>query len=222
MDKWGDHALVCGCGGDRVTCHNLVRDVVPSAANDRASLGAVLEKPGLLIPRDPSDDDRPPGSDPLDPSSPSRRPADVWVPWNPSGGQETWDFSTTSALRLGEALPDPAAFVGVLSSVEFLKNACLITASQCVQAGISFCPLVIEAVGGGWSDALQSVVCWIASESNLFSPVSRSDASFKIAQRISCTFHSENARAIFKRAPEKSGSHCCSLGLSLLSESEHD
>ena len=44
----GDHALVCGCGGDRVTRHNLVRDVVHSAANDRASLGAVLEKPGLL------------------------------------------------------------------------------------------------------------------------------------------------------------------------------
>ena len=45
---WGDHALVCGCGGDRVTRHNLVRDVVHSAANDKACLGAVLEKPGLL------------------------------------------------------------------------------------------------------------------------------------------------------------------------------
>ena len=38
---------------------------------------------GLLIPRDPSDDDRPPGPDPPDPSSPSRRPADVWVPRGP-------------------------------------------------------------------------------------------------------------------------------------------
>ena len=157
MDKWCDHALVCGCGCDRVT-RNLVRDVVHSAANDRASLGAVLVKPGLLIPRDPFDDDRPPGPDPPDPSSPSRRPADVWVPRGSSGSQETLDFSTTSALRLGQALSDPAAFVVVLSSVEFLKNAFLITASQCAQAGISFCPLVIEAVGGGWSDALRSVV----------------------------------------------------------------
>ena len=32
MDQWGDHTLVCGCGGDRVTRHNLVRDVVHSAA----------------------------------------------------------------------------------------------------------------------------------------------------------------------------------------------
>ena len=42
MDK-GDRALACVCGGDRVTRHNLIRDVVHSAANDRANLAAVLE-----------------------------------------------------------------------------------------------------------------------------------------------------------------------------------
>ena len=115
--------------------------------------------------------------------------------------------------------PDPAAFSGVFSSVESRKRAFLNTASQCAQAGISFCPLVIEAVGGGWSDFLRSVVAWIASESNRCSPVRHSDASFKIAKRISCTLHMENGRAILKRAPEQSWSHCCSLGLSLLSES---
>eukprot|EP00660_Eupelagonema_oceanica_P019686 gene19686-biopygen5325 len=26
MDVWGDHALVCACGGDRTTRHNLLRD----------------------------------------------------------------------------------------------------------------------------------------------------------------------------------------------------
>ena len=87
MDKWSHHALVCGCGGGRVTRHNLVRDVVRSAANDRASLGAVLEKPGLLIPRDPSDDDRPLGPDPPDPSSPSRRLADVSSPGAPAAAK---------------------------------------------------------------------------------------------------------------------------------------
>ena len=44
--KWGDHAMVCGCGGDRVTRHNLVRDVVHSAANYGTNLATVLEKPG--------------------------------------------------------------------------------------------------------------------------------------------------------------------------------
>ena len=139
-----------------------------------------------------------------------------------SGGQEAWDFSITSALRIGPAPPDPAAFSGVFSSVESRKKVFLNTASECAQAGISFCPLVIEAVGGGWSDSLRSVVAWIASESNRCSPVRRSDASFKIVQRISCALHRENARAILKRAPEETGSHCCSLGISLLSESTHD
>ena len=141
--------------------------------------------------------------------------ADVWVPRGPGGGQEAWDFSITSALRLGPVPPDP-------SSVESRKRAFLNTASQRTQAGISFCPLVIEAVGGSWSDALRSVVPWIASESYRCSPVLHYDASFKIAQRISCTLHREDACAILKRAPEQTGSHCCSLGLSLLSESVHD
>ena len=218
MDKWGDHALVCSCGGDRVVRHNMIRDVVHSAANLKAGLGAILEKPGLLIPRDPLDCDRPPDPDPPDLSSSSRRPADVWVPRGPSGSPEAWDFSVTSAFRLGPSAPDPAAFSSVFSSVEARKRGFLDTASQCSQAGIHFCPLVLEAVGGGWSEALRAVVSWIASESNRHSSTSHSDTSFKIAQRISCALHQENARAILKRAPEQAVSSGSSLSLCLLSE----
>ena len=206
MDQWGDHALVCGCGGDRVTRHNLGRDVVHSAANDRARIGAVLEKPGLIFPRDPSDDDRPPGPDPPDPSSPSRRPAPLAV--RRPGISPSPVLCALVLLRLIPPLFRES------SSVESRKKSFLNTASQCAQVGIPFCPLVIEAVGGGWSDALRSVVSWIASESNRCSPVCHFDASFKIAQRISCALHRENARAILKWAPEQNGSHCCSLGLS--------
>ena len=91
-------------------CHNLVRDVVHSAANDRASLGAILEKHGLLIPRDPSDDDRPPG-------------------------RFLVSFSSTG-LRLGSQGPVAVRRPGILhhqcsSSVESRKKASLNTASQC-------------------------------------------------------------------------------------------
>ena len=65
-----------------------------------------------------------------------------------AGGPEAWDFSVTSAFRLGPAAPDPAAFAGVFSSVETRKRVFLDTASQCSRAGINFCPLVIKAVGG--------------------------------------------------------------------------
>ena len=61
-----------GCGGDRFTRHNLVRDVVHSAANNGANLATILEKPGLLIPRNTIDDDRPSDPDPPDPSTSSR------------------------------------------------------------------------------------------------------------------------------------------------------
>ena len=172
----------------------------------------------LLIPRDPLDCDRPPDPDPPDPSSSSRRPADVWVPRGPSGNPEAWDFSVTSAFRLGPSTPDPAAFSSVFSSVETRKRGFLDTASHCAQAGIHFCPLVIEAVGGGWSEALRSVVSWIASESGRHSSSRQSDTSFKIAQRISCALHQENARAILKRAPEQAVSSGSSLSLCLLSE----
>ena len=111
--------MACGCGGDRVSR----RDVVHSAANDRANLATVLEKPGLLIPRDPVDDDRPPDPDPPDLSNISRRPADVWVPPSPSGGPEAWDFSVTSEFKLGPTLPDASSASGIFSSVEFRKNA---------------------------------------------------------------------------------------------------
>ena len=186
MDKWGGHGLAW------VTRHYLIRDVVHSAANDRTNLAAVLEKPGLLIPLDPSDDDHPPDPDPPDPSISSRRPADVWVPRGPSGGQEAWDFSITSAFRLGSPFRlIPRPFPVSLLRWGPVKNVFLSTASQCTQAGITFCPLVLEAVGGGWSDALRSVVAWIGSESKRSGPTDGSDASFKIAQRISCTLHRE-------------------------------
>ena len=77
------------------------------AAKDRANLGTVLENPGLLIPQDPVDDDRPPDLDPPDPGTASRRLADVFVPRGPSSGQEAWDFSITSAFRMGPSLADP-------------------------------------------------------------------------------------------------------------------
>ena len=74
-------------------------------------------------------------------------------------------------------VPDPAAFPTVFSSVESRKRAFLTLA----QLGISFFPLVIEAVGGGWLDSLRLVVAWVASESNRCSPlmpVSRSRSAF--------------------------------------------
>ena len=47
LDSFGDHALVCACGGDRTRRHNLLRSCVFYSAS-AANLNPELEKPGLL------------------------------------------------------------------------------------------------------------------------------------------------------------------------------
>ena len=51
---------------------------------------------------------------------------------------------------------------------------------------------------------LRSVVAWIASESRMArgpTAGSPTDISLRIAQRIRCTLHRENARAVLRRSP---------------------
>ena len=70
-----------------------------------------------FVARDPIDDDRSPGSRPPDPSTTSRRPADVWVPRGPSGGQEPSALASifASARTRSSILPPSAlAFLFVL------------------------------------------------------------------------------------------------------------
>ena len=55
LDRWGDHALSCCGGGDRVLRHNAIRDVVCSAVAEFTSVSPELEKPGLVLPPRPPD-----------------------------------------------------------------------------------------------------------------------------------------------------------------------
>ena len=66
LDMWGDHAICCSGGGDRVLHHNAVRNVVCSAVSEFTSVSPELEKPGLLLPPQPPDpDDSGPGLAPV-------------------------------------------------------------------------------------------------------------------------------------------------------------
>ena len=47
LDRFGDHALVCPCGGDSTRRHNLLRNMTYHAAVS-SNLNPELEKPGLL------------------------------------------------------------------------------------------------------------------------------------------------------------------------------
>ena len=110
-------------------------------------------------------------------------------------------FSLLRSSHLSSASPSVA---DVFHEVETRKRAFQDTASLVAERGATFCPLVLEACGGGWSQAFRSVVAWIASESRTargLATASPMDTSLRIAQRISCTLHRENARAILRRSP---------------------
>ena len=92
MDKWGDHALVCQCGGDRTVRHNALRNICFEEAVE-AGARPEREKYGLLPARPSSDGLR------AARGSSGRRLVDVWLPKGASGKGEALDFAVTSGMR---------------------------------------------------------------------------------------------------------------------------
>ena len=202
LDSFGDHALVCCCGGDRTRRHNLLRNVAYHAAS-AANLHPELEKPGLLPPRPLLGSTCENGSQSNEHlSNPgSRRPADVYLPRWRLGPPAAWDFAVTSGLRLdviSDSVRDPEA---VLYRYEDFKCSHLDTKTQCQGQGITFVPMVMEAVGGGWGKTARGIWSELAKTSALaYGELQSEDASaVQLRQRLSMTLHRENARACLRR-----------------------
>jgi hypothetical protein len=191
MDRFGDHASVCLCGGDRTIRHDAVRDLVFEEAMG-GNLRPEREKAGLLPPR--------PEADSLPALTPNgRRPADVWLPRGGSRRGEALDFAVSSAMRgdtFRQAAETPET---VFAKYEKHKREYLNTAQACEAAGFRFVPMVFEAHGGAWSPTARGILDWIAQQVAVVQHEPAHTVSFRIAQRISCTLHRENARAILRR-----------------------
>ena len=202
MDSFGDHALVCCGGGDRTRRHNLLRNMVYYAASS-AHLNPELEKPGLLPQRLVfgsmyengsciGEDDSNPGA---------RRPADIFIPRWRAGPPAAWDFAVTSGLRmdsLTDSIRDPDA---ATTKYEDFKCSYKDTASQCQDQGMSFVPMVVEAVGGGWGKVARGVWSELAKTSALAIGELETErtSAIMLRQRLSMTLHRENARACLRR-----------------------
>jgi hypothetical protein len=192
MDRWGDHAEVCACGGDRTTRHNALRNAVYSDAAE-GGCRPEREKAGLLPPRPNVDG----FEDTLD--GHGRRPADVWLPRGPDGTGVALDFAATSGMQAGlfrEASRSPEL---VFERYERFKRQHLDTDIVCRSAGFRFVPMIIEAHGGGWSQSARRTLDWIAGQAAAASGESRNEVTLRFAQRISCSLHREVARAVLKR-----------------------
>ena len=198
LDGYGDHALVCCGGGDRTRRHNLLRNVVYHAA-EAANLRPELEKPGLLPQRPLSGSTYDSGSRVReeDSSPGSRRPADVYIPRWRLGPPAAWDFAVTSGLRM-DAVTNPC---GVTSRYEDFKCSHKDTRAECLAQGISFIPMVVEAVGGGWGKMARCVWSELAKTSALANGEleTNTTCAIMLQQRLAMTLHRENARACLQR-----------------------
>ena len=202
MDCFGDHALTCCGGGDRVRRHNLIRNEAYHSAA-AASFHPELEKPDLLPMRPLNGSTYEDGSRPsADEDRPeARRPADVYVPRWRSGPPAAWDFAVTSGLRddvLSDSCTDREA---ALNQYEDFKESYKATKPLCSQNGLSFIPMILEASGGGWGRQARRVWSELAKKHALAigELTSGKDSFCSLLQRLSIILHRENARAILRR-----------------------
>ena len=195
LDKYGDHCLVCPCGGDRTRRHNMLRNYVYHYARS-AGLNPELEKPGLLQPRPAVGGLTEDGSRPSNPEA--RRPADVFLPRWRRGTPIALDFAVTSGLRDVQAcIREPSA---ALTTYEDYKRGHLNTERLCAEDGHAFCPMVMEAVGGAWGPAAVKVFSELAKSKSMLTGESFDILLSQLYQNLGTILRRENARAIIKRA----------------------
>ena len=126
--------------------------------------------------------------------------------------------TVTSGLR-ADSLRQSAADPGlVFSTYEASKRAYKDTDKLCSQAGLAFTPMVLEAHGGGFSGIVRGILDRIAGASAAVCSDEVGASSLRIAQRISCSLHRENARAILRRTPPPAEPDALASGWAALSE----
>ena len=125
-DCYGDHALCCGYGGERITRHNNIRDHLHQLAAS-AALNPTKESRFLL-----------PGQ--------NRRPADVFIPNWAAGLDAALDVTVVNPLQ-SSLVAGAAASPG--HAAEFRYNTKMVgAAAACQRENIRFLPLVAETLGG--------------------------------------------------------------------------
>ena len=201
MDTWGDHALVCACGGDRTMRHNTLRDLVLRLAKS-AGHHAVAEKPGLLPPRlniGGAWENGLAGSATRRVLAQDRRPADVWLPTWMGGLPAAIDLAVTSGLQ--SALLELTATDGTAATDRYAerKITYLNTAEQCKESALQSMPFVVEADGSLGREA-RTIVAKLARDTAKRTGEAPSIRTEWATQALSVALQRANAVAIARRA----------------------
>ena len=131
-DTLGDHGLVCGYGGERISRHHSLRDSLFATAQ-AAGLAPQKEVRGLL-----------PGTD--------LRPADILIPRWTAGRDTALDVTIIHPFQ--QATCDREANDPGFSLRYAYDNKMRGTAELCRQQGIEFLPIVANSLGGWHNEAL--------------------------------------------------------------------
>jgi hypothetical protein len=198
-DRYGDHARLCPCGGDRVKRHNHLRNLLAARAKT-AGLQPEVEKANLLPPRPEHQGGAEDGSPHVvhQPAS-QRRPADVWVPnWN-LHGPAAFDLAVTSGLRQGQLAHSIAD--GGRATLDYEQRKCqhLNTWQACATEGLQFLPLVVEGCAGGWGPTASKTWQLLAAALSSRSGEGASVELQRMLQSFSIALQRENARAVLRR-----------------------
>ena len=134
-DVMGDHALVCGFGGERIARHNLLRDALHQTA---AAAGLAPTKEGrALIPGN------------------NMRPADVFIPHWSGGRDAALDVTVTHPLQ-DRTRAGAAVTPGYAMDAAYARKVAG-AGEQCRQQGIAFIPIVAESLGGWHPIAVEQI-----------------------------------------------------------------
>ena len=183
-DVFGDHAMCCGAGGERISRHNNLRDAFFDTAV-AAGLGPVREGRFLL-----------PGTD--------RRPADVLVPNWVGGKDAAMDVTVVTPLQAA-TMPGAANTAGHALNHAHGRKANG-AEEECRRQGIAFLPLVAETFGG-WHAGAEKEVKKLAAALARHTGQDESEATSHLWGRLGILLQRGNAAILGNRVPALPGAH---------------
>ena len=152
LDPLGHHAVTCKRGGDVVSRHNKLRDILAESCR-RAHLGVQVEMGNNLT------------------NHSHTRPADLLVPNWVLGKPAAFDLSVTSPLN-PTTLLEASVTTGVAALTTELKKH-LSNDTKCKELDWVCVPLVVESYGAWGKEALESISQLASRLATCSSPLAR-------------------------------------------------
>ena len=177
-DQLGDHGMVCGTGGERISRHNAFRDALFDTAAS-AGLAPLKEERALL-----------PGN--------NRRPADILIRHWCGGRDAALDVTITHPLK-NDTRAGAAATPGHAATVTYdskMRGA----AELCRAEGLAFIPIVAESLGGFHPVAVEQLKK-IASALARHSAQEESETIHHLFSRCSLLLQRGTAALLLNRIP---------------------